>query len=250
MQISNYNFTKVTGKSFYTGPGIYIYIHQESGKCFVRALRNSRVQRSKNNYPNYLKELLKINASDVLLLFTEISADTKEALHAAATAVTCALSERGILYKRPNSNKVRDYLQPLTHDSVKFTVWSMTHRKTGSVFYFEEVKGNDVADKVVQRLRTFNNYVEKNIVNANRVMFYFVKQHGATKLEDWTVRDLDLAFETEQQALLHITKLSKQHLDNREIVLNKVSGLDSLYYRNSMLGLTPHLSTSEYLQHN
>lgn len=222
-------------------------MHQASGKCFVRAMRNSRAQRGKNNYPNYLKELLKTNSCEVLLFLAELPKDTKEALYLASRAVVSCLSEKGILYKRAKPNRGGIYRQLNGEENIRFTVWSMVHKETGAVFYFEEVKGVDVTGKIQQRIRTFNNYVEKNIANANRVMYYFSKANFPLSMDDWSIRDLDLELATEQKALLHITKLSKQHMESNEVVLNRVSNIDALYYRNTMLKL-PHVSIEEYLQ--
>lgn len=221
-------------------------MHQASGKCFVRAMRNSKAQRGKNNYPNCLKELLKTHSCEVLLFLAELPKDTKEALYLASRSVVSALSEKGILYKRPKPNRGGIYRQLNGEENIRFTVWSMVHKETGAVFYFEEVKGVDVVSKVAQRIRTFNNYVEKNIANANRVMYYFAKKNFPLAVEDWAVRDLELELTTEQKALLHITKLSKQHMESNEVVLNRVSNIDALYYRNTMLKLE-HASIGQYL---
>lgn len=248
MNIAGYNFIKVTGTSFYSGSGIFIYLHQATGKCFVRALRNCKVQRGKNNYPNYLKELLKVNSSEVVLFFAEITKDTKEAVFLASRAVVAGLSEIGKLYKRPKPNRGGIYRQLNGEELQRYTVWSMMHRGTGAVFYFEELANTDVTDKVKQRLRTFNNYVAKGITNSNRVLHYFTKQHFPLLLDDWVIRDLEMQLVSEQKALLHITKLSKNHLESNEVVLNRICNTDSLYYRNALLKLK-HVSLEEYLQH-
>ncbi len=246
MILAGFNFRKVTGESFYSGPGVFVYLHQATGKCFVRAMRNSKVQRGKNNYPNYLKELLKINSSDVVLFFAEIEKDTKEAIYLASRSVVTKLSEMGKLYKRPKPNRGGVYRQLPGEDAIKYTVWSMLHKETGAVFYFEEIANAAVVDKVAQRLRTFNNYVTKGIVNSNRVVHYFTKQYFPLLIDDWVIRDLETNLESEHKALLHIAKLSKGHLENSEVVLNRICNTDSLYYRNAMLKLK-HVSLEEYL---
>lgn len=247
MNIPGYKFRKVTGTSFYNGPGVFIYLHQATGKCFVRALRNSKIQRSTNNYPSYLKELLKINTSEVILYFTELEKDSKEALYLASRSVVTKLSEMGKLYKRPRPNRGGMYRQLMGEQLPQYyTVWSMLHKATGAVFYFEEIEGECVVAKVEQRLRTFNNYAAKSISNTNRVMYQFAKQHYPLHTSDWVIRDLQTHSESEQKALQIITKLSKTHLESREVVLNRVCNNDSLYYRNAMLKL-PHVSLEQYL---
>lgn len=244
--IAGFNFRQLKNPTLCSGPGIYVYIHQSSGKCFVRAMRNARAQRGPNNYPNYLKELLKGNKSEVLIFLAELPKDTKEALYLASRAVVSQLSEKGMLYKRPKPNRGGVYRQLPGEGNELYTVWIMTHAKTGAVFYFEEIKGADVTNKVSQRMLTFNNYVVREVANANRVMYYFAKKFFPLDVSGWVVRDLDLAFQTEHEAMLHITKLSKQHLEAKEVVLSRVSNIDALYYRNSMLKL-PHISMEEYL---
>lgn len=240
MQIAGYTFRPVKGRILCGSPGIYIYIHQTTGKFFVRAMRNSRAQRGKNNYPNYLKELLKDKPSEVLLFLAEIAKDTKEALTLASRVVISHLSEKGVLYKRKKPDRNGIFQE-------KYTVWMLTHKKTGAVYYFEEIKGVPVEAKVSQRLLTFNNYVLKDLVHANRVMHYFVKQFGLTDIGHWDLTDLNHSFETEHEALFHITQLSRDHFVKEGLVLNRINNIDSLYYRNTMLKLS-HLTVVDYLQ--
>lgn len=246
MNIPGHSFRRVTGTSLYNGPGIFIYVHQETGKCFVRALRNARVQRSKNNYPKYLKELLKTKTCEVSMYFAEVDRDTKDALYLASRDVLTKLSETGKLYKRPKPNRSMDAKHP-DGTPIRYTAWSMTHIDTGAVYYFEEIAGVDVLDKVAQRLRTFNNYVAKSIVNSNRVLYYFTKQNYPLSVDGFVLRDLQLDVDTEQRALKHITLRCKVHLEAEEVVLNKVCNADSLYYRNAFLKLE-HKTIDQYLQ--
>lgn len=245
MNIPGHSFNRVTGTSLYSGPGIFIYVHQETGKCFVRAMRNARMQRSKNNYPKYLKELLKTKTCEVSMYFAEVDKDTKDALYLASRDVITKLSAVGRLYKRPKPNRSIDAKHP-DGTPVRYTAWSMTHIDSGAVFYFEEVAGVDVSEKVVQRLRTFNNYVAKSIVNSNRVLYYFTKQHYPLSSDGFVLRDLQLDAVTEQQALKLITLRCKAHLEAGEVVLNKVCNSDSLYYRNAFLKLD-HKTIEQYL---
>lgn len=247
MNIAGFKFRQLLTTTLFSGPGLYLYIHQATGKCFVRSMRNSRMQRSKNNFPNQLKDLLKKNNSEVLIYLSELEKDTKEALFLASRIVATNLSEKGVLYKAPKPNRGGMYRQLPGEENQLFTVWVMTHRETGALFYFEEVKGVDVASKVTQRMLTFNNYVFKQISNQNRVMYEFAKQNFPLDIEGWVVRDLDVAFQTEEEAIRHITKTSKQHLEAGEVVLNRISNVDALYYRNSLLKLTPHVSMEEYI---
>jgi hypothetical protein len=249
MQIAGFKFRAVTGQVLYSGPGIYIYTHQATGKSFVRAMRNCRAQRSKNNYPNLLKELLKTNPSEVLLFMAEITKDTKDALYLSSRAVLSHLSERGVLYKRPSPNRGGAYRVLPGEEKIRFTVWKLCHRETGAVFYFEEISTVPelaILARISQRMLTFNNYVLKTIPNANRAMYYFVKHHGLTDISHWDITDLAQEFESEHKAMLYITRLSKQHLEAGEVVLSRISSVDALYYRNSMLRL-PHASMEEYL---
>lgn len=250
MQIAEFKFRPIKGIPLFSGPGVYIYVHQASGKCFVRAMRNVRMQSSPNNYPGSLKALLKTHPSEVLLFLAELSKDTKEARYLASRAVATHLSEKGVLYKKPKPHRGGIYRQLPGEEITSYTVWSMVHKDTGAIFYFEEIKGAAVANKVSQRMLTYNNYVIKNVVNANRAMYYFAKQQFPLDIEQWIIRDLDLSFETEREAMTHITKLSKQHLENKEVVLNRIASLDPLYYRNAMLKVIPHLSMTEYLTFN
>lgn len=245
-EISGFNFRLQKVPTLFSGPGVYIYIHQATGKYFVRAMRNSRAQRSKNNYPTQLKDLLKTNNSEVLIYLAELSKDTKEAIFLAGRSVSTHLSEKGLLFKNTGPNRGGVYRQLPGEGNDIYTVWVLTHKKTGAVFYFEELKGVDVTVKVSQRMLTFNNYVFKGIANENRVMYHFAKMHFPLDISHWVIRDLDVAFQSEQEATRHITKLSMQHLKDKEVVLSRVANIDALYYRNTMLKL-PHVSVEEYL---
>lgn len=247
MQIADFTFRPINGIPLYPGPGVYMYIHQTSGKCFVRAMRNVRMQKSNKNYPAPLKALLKTHPSEVLLYLAELPKDTKEVLYLASRAVATHLSGKGLLYKKPKPSRGGMYRILPGEESDGYTVWRMLHKKTGAVFYFEELKGICVKNKISQRMLTFNNYVMKNIPNTNRAMYHFAKQHFPLDVEQWDVQDLALTFSTEREAMAHITKLSKQHLEKAEPVLNRIASFDPLYYRNTMLKLTPHLGMGEYL---
>lgn len=242
MNIAGYKFHLFTGPTLCGTPGVLIYIHQASGKCFVRVMRNVRKQRGKNNYPTPLKEMLKIHTSEVLVYIADVPKDTKEALHQASRTVRAHLTAKGVLYKNPRTKNDSDGQS----SSVRYTVWKLTHRRSGAVYYFEEVKGVDVLRRIAQRIRTFNNYVEKNLVNANRVMYHFAKKYFPLVLGSWTIEDLDLELPGEKEALLHITTLSKQHLENNVAVLNRINNTDALYYRNTILKL-PHIGIDDYL---
>lgn len=247
MQIAGYEFRPVLTPTLSSAPGIYLYIHQASGKCFVRAMRNARMQKSKNNYPNQLKELLKTNSSTVLIYLADLEKDTKEACFLASRAVASLLAERGSLFKKPKNCKGGIYRTLPGEEEALFTIWVMTHKATGAVYYFEERKGLNVAAKVSQRMLTYNNYVIKDLTHINRVMSNFAKKFFPMDISQWMVRDLDASYMTELEAQKHITKLCKNHLEANEVVLNRVSNLDAIYYRNSLLKL-PHKSMEEYLK--
>lgn len=245
MQLANFEFRQIITPTITSTPGIYIYVHEATGKYFVRAMRNARLQKNKNNYPALLKEFLKKNNSEVVIYLADLKDDSKETLFNASKIIATLLTERGLLYKRPEG--VNNGLHKCAAGSTDvYTVWSMTHKVTGAVYYFEEVKGRDVTGKVNGRMGTYNSHVEKRLSHINRVMNGFAKNHFPLQLNDWILRDLDLAFISEAAACKYITKASKQHLEAKEIVLNRVSNMDVLYYRNSMLKL-PHVSLNEYL---
>lgn len=246
MNISGYNFRRVAGTSYYSGPGVFLYLHQETGKYFVQTFRNSQRQKSKKNYPKHLKELLKTNASEVVLFFAELEKNTKEALHHTSCHLIGKLSEMGKLYERAKPNRGNLFVELGLIPPQFYTVWSMVHKSTGAVFYFEELEGVCVVERVEQRIKTFNNYAAKCISNANRVMYQFTKQHYPLHVNDWVVRDLATHSESERKVLQIITKLSKTHLEQGEVVLNRICNNDSLYYRNALLKL-PHVSIEEYL---
>lgn len=247
MILAGYNFRLVNSRPISSTPGVYLYIHQATGKCFVKAMRNVRVQCSKNNFPKQLKELLKSHHSEVLLYLADVDADTRAALITASTKVKHELSGRGILFKEYKIPKNEQAAQLASETSAFHTVWIMTHKETGAIFYFEARKGVDVMKSVSHRMLTFNNYVMKQVSNANRVMYAFAKNHFPLDIEHWVIRDLDLAFLTEEDAGKYITKLSKQHMENNEVVLNRISNTDALYYCNSILKLT-HRCMEEYLK--
>lgn len=236
MQIAGYKFHLLNAPAPCSTPGVLIYIHQATGKHFVRAMRNVRKQRGKNNYPTPLKELLKTNMSEVLVYAADAKNDTKEALHNALNVVRSHLSAKGVLYKKPKSETVDD----------RFTVWKLTHRLSGAVFYFEEVKGVEVRRKIEHRLKTFNNYVVRSIINANRVMYCFANKFFPLEISQWEIEDLNLDFPTDREAVLRIGTLSKQHLEANEVVLNRIFSSDSLHYRNTFLKLPP-IGIAEYL---
>ena len=236
MQIAGYKFHLLNAPPLHGTPGVLIYIHQATGKHFMRAMRNVRKQRGKNNFPTPLKELLKTNASEVLVYVTDVHNDTKEALYGATSVIRAHLMSKGVLYQKPK-------IEP---EAKHFTVWKMRHRQTGAVFYFEEVKGVEVQQKVEQRLKTFNNYVVRSIVNANRVMYCFANKFFPLEVSQWDIEDLKLDFPLEREAILRIGTLSKQHLEADEVVLNRIFSYDSLYYRNTFLKL-PHIGIEEYL---
>jgi hypothetical protein len=245
--IAGFNFRQLKAPTLFSGPGVYIYMHQASGKCFVRAVRNSRTQRGPNNYPKQLKDLLKVNRSEILIFLAELKKDTKEVLFLASSAVRTNLSERGMLYKNTKPGAGGAYRLLPGEGKELYTVWVMTHARTGALYYFEEIQGVDVVQKVSQRMLSFNNYVLKHIPNENRTMYNFAKDHFPLDISKWVIRDLELAFLSEQDATKYITRLSKQHLEANEVVLSRISNMDALYYRNSILKLS-HVSMEQYLK--
>ncbi len=250
MQHAGFTFRIVKGQVLTGGPGVYIYMHQATGKCFVRAMRNARVQRSRNNYPTLLKALLKTNPSEVMLFLAELPKDTKDALYQSERAVAASLSEKGVLYKHPGRSRGGLYRMLPGEENTLFTVWRMKHKETGAVFYFDDAVGaarEKIEAKVSQRLLSFNNYVIKQVVNANRVIYNFLKHRGLTDISHWELTDLEQAFDSEKSAQKHITKLSRDHMVNGDaVVLNRVADVDGLYYRNTMLKLD-HQSMEQYL---
>lgn len=246
MQIADYKFYLFNGLTSHIAPGILIYVHQETGSCFVRVMRNVRKQRGKNNYPSLLKELLKNHASEVLVYIADVSKDTKEELYNASRVVKAHLTAIGVLYKDTRLYDL-DIYRELLQEVKLFTIWKLTHKLTGAIYYFEEIRGVPILSKVMQRMRTFNNYVENNVVNANRIIYRFVKCNGLVDADVWEICDLDKSFISKHDARKHIAKLSEQHLKNGEIVLNRISDTDSLYYRNAVLKL-PHIGINEYIK--
>lgn len=247
MNIAALNFRLVKGAVLYNCSGILIYKHKATGKCFVRGLKNCRQQRSKNNYPAKLKTYLKTNPSEVVIFLAEIPRSTREALHLSIRSVGTELSERGLLFKE-ECPKAHGIYRLLNGEHVQpHTVFSMTHTGTGAVFYFHEEKNSDYLVRVQHRLKTFNNYALKDIVNPNRSMHFFSKANYPLHIEDWVLRDLGLDLIGEKAAKAHITKLSKNSLEAGEVVLNRICDMDALYYRNCILKVQPQMSMDEYL---
>ena len=245
MQIAGYKFHLFRGPTPNSSPGIFIYTHQKSGMCFVRAMRNIRMQRGRNNYPTKLKELLKTDPSEVTVYVADVPRNTKEMLHFATRIVSNHLSMKGTLYKDPKPDHVEECFASIDN-AKRFTIWELTHRRTGAVFYFEEIRGVDVLRKIWQRLRTFNNCVEKNISATNRVMYHFTKKFFPLDLGDWEIKDFGMDLVTEKEAAACIATTSKKHLEEKRVVLNRIHNTDALYYRNTVLKL-PHIGIEEYL---
>lgn len=245
MNIAGYKFHLFNGPTLDSTPGIFIYIHQATGKHFVRTMRNIKKQRGKNNYPTMLKDLLKTNESVVSVYVADAPKDTKEALYRAYRTICAHLALKGVLYKNPKP-KCCDMCYSSLLESDRLTVWKLTHKLTGAVFYFEAIKGTDVTDRVEQRMRTFSNCVIKGITNTNRVMYHFAKKFFPLNETQWDVEDLNLEFLTERDTTAHIAMLSKKHLEDKVVVLNRINNIDALYYRNTVLKL-PHIGIDEYL---
>lgn len=245
MKVAGFQFRVFHADSGYAGPGVLIYTHAVTGKQFVRTFSNCKHQRSSNNYPTPLKELLHKTPSEVQVYISELQNGSRDALYAVSRAVISALSEKGTLYRRERTSR-GIYRALAGEEKILYTVWSMTDRDTGAVFYFAERAGVQVSNKVNQRIMTFNGYVLKNVVNANRVMHHFAKKHHPLSPEQFIVRDLGIAVEGEEAALAEITKLSCANLKQGVCVLSKISSTDALYYRNNMLRL-PHIGMNEYI---
>lgn len=249
MVIAGLKFRLVKGTIFYNCSGVLIYKHKTSERYFVRAMKNCRMQRSKNNYPVQLKKHLKAVPGEVIIYMAQTPQCNREALMQSYRAVSKELSDKGLLYKDEEAtHKSNVYSMTEQERAAKWTVWSMTHKDTGAVFYFKHEAGECVQESVQQRFKTFDTYVEANIVHANRTMHSFAKQYWPLVDQDWVVRDLGLSFDTEAQAKTCITKLTKTHLEQGEVVLNRVCDMDALYYRNHIIKLTPQVNMETYLQ--
>lgn len=122
----------------------------------------------------------------------------------------------------------------------------MTHKQSGAVYYCEEIKGACEAGKFAQRLNMFNNCVIRSVVSTNRIMYCFANKFFPLEIDHWDMEDLGLDFPLEIEARLRIATLSCKHLENNELVLNRIHNFDSLYYRNTFLKL-PHIGIGEYL---
>lgn len=209
-------------------------------------MRNCRAQRNKNNFPAALKQYLKTNPSEIALYLAELASDNKDVLHLSARSVADELSERGMLFKHDDLR--HNIYKRLTGEQlVPFAVYKLTHVATGAVFYVYEQADVDVTERIEARFKSFNNYANKDIVNPNRVMHYFAKAHYPLQLDGWVVRDLNKKLPSEREAKLLITRLCKTHLEEGEVVLNRVSDMDVLYYRNAILGMS-HMSMNDYLR--
>lgn len=245
MIIAGLKFRALKAPIMYNTAGVYVYKHKASGKCFVRAMKNCRNQRSKNNYPMHLKQYLKQNPSDVIIYLADLKVERKEALFSATRAVADELSSRGLLYKLDDA-RVGLYKRLRGEEMIKHSLWSTTHVETGAVFYFYAEQGKDAAAIATQRLKTFDNYVEKGVVNANRTMHFFTKKNYPLSRAEWVLRDLGIVAEGEKAARLQVAKLSKTALEQGTVVLNRICDTDALYYRNAVLKLE-HKSMDQYL---
>lgn len=245
MQVEGFQFRVYNSNSGYAGPGVMIYTHAVTGKQFVRTFANCRQQRSRKNFPTALQELLRQTPSDVLVYICELQNGSRDALYSVSRTIISALSEEGTLYRRERHS--RGVYRPLSaEEDIKYTVWSMTDKMTGAVFYFAERVGCLVSGKVNNRIMTFNGYVVKNVVNANRIMHAFAKKHHPLTPEQFVLRDHELSVSGEEAALMEITKMSRANLLEGTCVLSKISSTDALYYRNNMLKL-PHIGIADYV---
>lgn len=248
MQIAGYTLRLLKGRLLCSSPGVFVFTHINTGLCFVSGKRNCRHYRGKINYPKPLKELVRTHPSEVAVFMSELPADTKEEIHKAVSTINQNLKDKGVLFKKSVKGIILSKKATRTEkEAIRLTVWKLEHKKTGAIFHFEEVVGQEVESRISKRMLTFNNYVLKNIANANRVMYYFVKKVGFVDIKDWTITDLGQAFTTEKEAILYITKASKELLEAGKVVLNYISSSDALYYRNTYLKL-PHLGIDEYLK--
>ena len=245
MNIAGYRFQLLNGPVLNSGPGVLLYQHQETGKFFIRVMRNIRMHRGKHNYPTALKELLRRTKSKVNVYVADVVNDTKAAMHTAARIVRAQLSARGKLYIEQKSYD-RSFSKQIMKTTEPFLVWRLVHEKTGAVFYFAAGRSEDPVEKFDQRLRTFNNYVIKGIVNANRIVYRFAKKFYPLDITHWRVEKTENEYQTEQDAQAYIATLSKKDLEESRVVLSRISGMDSLYYRNKILKLQ-HVNIAEYL---
>lgn len=231
----------------YNCPGVLVYKHKDSNKCFVRTMKNCRMQRSKNNYPTQLKKLLKEQPSEVVIYLGELPKSTTDALFLSSRSVCMDLSERGLLWKE-DSAAARGIYRPLNgEEDLRHKVVLITHKDTGAVFYAHEQATRCSISGMTQRLNTFNNYVRKNIVNPNRVMHTFTQRHGELTLDHFVLREVACSFTSEKDAKVFINKKSFKHLQSSEVVLNRIADMDALYYRNSILKMD-HASMDQYLK--
>lgn len=246
MIIAGLKFRLLKAAILYNTAGVYIYKHKTSGKCFVKAMRNCRNQRSTNNYPAALKQYLKTNPSEIALYLSELPNDNKDVMHLSARAVADELSERGMLFKHDDL-KYNIYRRLTGEQLIPFTVYKLTHVQTGAIYYVYEQANVEIEERLEARFKSFNNYANKDIVNPNRAMHYFTKAHYPLTLDQWVCRNLKLSLATEKDAKAYVTKLCRGHLQEGEVVLNRVCDMDVLYYRNAILNL-PHQSMNEYLK--
>lgn len=205
------------------------------------------MHRGRHNYPTRLKDLLRQDPSDIVIWIHDLANDSKDTHANVLNKVMTSLIANDMNYTRTRTPRPS---KALGEASTKHTVWSMTHQETGAVFYFAERIGVLVSGKINSRLITFNGYVMANLPHANRAMYYFFirmhEMHMVPSPEHFAVRDLEYEFETSEEAEIQVTRLSRFDLHQNIVVLNKVSGVDALYYRNTVLRM-PTLSMQEYL---
>ncbi len=245
MEIAGFKFRLKKDESVYGGPGVLLFKHTERGVFFVKSVDCCRRHTGRRNYPRPLKDLLERDRSDVLMYVCEFDRYRREDLDNATRVVKSYLQEAGSLYRRDQIGR-GEYDLRVGEQVPRFTVWSMTDRKTGAVFYFPEKTGIQVSGKVNQRMVTFNGYVMKKNVHANRSMYNFAKKNFPLTPGQWVVRDLELDFESEELAEKHITKLARTDLQNAVIVLSKICDTDPLTYRNDIMRM-PMLSMEVYI---
>lgn len=246
MIIAGFEFKQQLRPTLLSVPGTYLYIHQTSGKCFVSSVRKASKQRSAKNYPTQLKDLLKVEDSQVIIYLAELPNDYRETLYSATMQVSKVLAERGSLFKDKEATSNSIYGKQNNVVDI-FAVWIMTHKETGAVYYFADKEGVDVMNKISQRMLTYNNHVIKKISHVNRTMMAFVKNHFPVDVTHWVVRDTTARFTSEIEAQRFIVKQSKNSLDEKIVVLNRINSMDITHYCNHFLKL-PTVSIEQYLK--
>ena len=228
--LAGLKFKKVTPEYIFKESSVILIKDLFTGLMFVRNLVKNDRSISIKRFGSSPTKLLKLhrNAVDFEYYIHHETVNNKTPIRTLASNVQIELRKEGKLW----ANKYIVHKGVVTDiDCLKYYLYVMINQNTGAIYIDYDHSEKCLKNPMKHKASTYNGFVQRNIVHSNRTMHRYTMDNYPLMPDAWIVNKIDDEIIGQSLAEKTVSSISVKLMREGFLILNRVHGVDSHYYR-------------------